>query len=100
MAKIAVDFSNQVILTSDNPRYEDPLEILAEMEAGIPKEEKRQVITIENRKEAIKTAVILAKDHDMILIAGKGHETYQESKGSKLPFDDKKVLTDCFSMLQ
>jgi UDP-N-acetylmuramoyl-L-alanyl-D-glutamate--2,6-diaminopimelate ligase len=99
MAKIAVDYSDRVILTSDNPRTEDPLKILSEMETGIPEADKQKVITIANRKEAIKTASLLAKNHDMILVAGKGHETYQDIGGKKLPFDDKKVINDCFSIL-
>ncbi|MBX7240671.1 MAG: UDP-N-acetylmuramoyl-L-alanyl-D-glutamate--2,6-diaminopimelate ligase [Bacteroidia bacterium] len=92
MAKIAAENSNTVILTSDNPRFEKPDEILAEMSAGVPLELKRNVFQIENRKEAIGVAVRLAKPADIILIAGKGHETYQEIEGVKYPFDDKETV--------
>ena len=100
MAKIASDYSEQVILTSDNPRNEDPQKILADMQKGVPDTHRSRVLTIENRKEAIKTALLLARDHDMVLVAGKGHETYQETKGERLPFDDKKVMEDCFAMIR
>lgn len=94
MARIAADYSTQVILTSDNPRDEDPETIIHEMEAGIPFQKKRSVLSITDRKQAIKTACILAKKGDIILVAGKGHEKYQEIKGVKYPFDDKQILTD------
>ncbi|RYD70621.1 MAG: UDP-N-acetylmuramoyl-L-alanyl-D-glutamate--2,6-diaminopimelate ligase, partial [Sphingobacteriales bacterium] len=94
MAKIASDLSNQVILTSDNPRNEDPDTILKEMEAGIPYSRKGEVLTITDRRQAIKTACKLAQKGDIILIAGKGHEKYQEIKGVRYDFDDKQVLTE------
>lgn len=94
MAEVAIRLADQVILTSDNPRSEDPECILDDMEAGIAEEEKGKFIRITDRKTAIKTAVKIAKDIDLILVAGKGHEKYQEIKGEKLPFDDKKVLTE------
>jgi UDP-N-acetylmuramoyl-L-alanyl-D-glutamate--2,6-diaminopimelate ligase len=100
MAEIAVRLSDQVILTSDNPRDEDPQQILNEMMAGVPITGKRKVMTIENRKEAIGVACRLAAPEDIILVAGKGHETYQEIKGVKHPFDDRKVLTETFKMLE
>jgi UDP-N-acetylmuramoyl-L-alanyl-D-glutamate--2,6-diaminopimelate ligase len=89
-----------VIFTSDNPRSEDPLEILKDMETGLNTAAKRKYISIVDRREAIKTAISLAKPEDILLIAGKGHEKYQEIKGVKYPFDDKKVLIELFSMLE
>jgi UDP-N-acetylmuramoyl-L-alanyl-D-glutamate--2,6-diaminopimelate ligase len=94
MAKIAADYSTQVILTSDNPRDEDPDTIIHEMEAGVPFQKKKSVLSITDRKQAIKTACTIAKKGDIILVAGKGHEKYQEIKGVKYPFDDKQILTD------
>jgi UDP-N-acetylmuramoyl-L-alanyl-D-glutamate--2,6-diaminopimelate ligase len=96
MAKVASELSDRVILTSDNPRSEDPLVILDEMKEGIVAEKKGRVLTIPDRKEAIRTAVSISKKGDIILLAGKGHEKYQEIKGVKYPFDDKKVLTESF----
>ncbi|MEO0897658.1 MAG: UDP-N-acetylmuramoyl-L-alanyl-D-glutamate--2,6-diaminopimelate ligase [Bacteroidota bacterium] len=92
MAKIAADASNQVILTSDNPRSEEPESIIEEMFVGVPKIDQRKVLRITNRREAIKTACALAQEGDIILVAGKGHETYQEIKGVKHPFDDRNEL--------
>jgi UDP-N-acetylmuramoyl-L-alanyl-D-glutamate--2,6-diaminopimelate ligase len=92
MARIAAVYSQKVVLTSDNPRSEDPEQILNEMESGIPAENLSQVIRITDRQVAIKTAVMLANPGDVILIAGKGHEKYQEINGKKFPFDDKKLL--------
>lgn len=92
MAKIASELSDRVILTSDNPRDEDPENILDEMEAGIPGELYKKTLRITDRKSAIKTAVAMASKGDIILVAGKGHEKYQEVKGVKHPFDDKQVL--------
>ena len=94
MAKVACDYSQQVILTSDNPRTEQPDDILKDMEAGIPPYASQKTITISNRKEAIKVACKLAKDNDIILVAGKGHEKYQEINGVKHPFDDKEILKE------
>jgi UDP-N-acetylmuramoyl-L-alanyl-D-glutamate--2,6-diaminopimelate ligase len=88
MAETACAFSNKVILTSDNPRTEEPHKILADMEAGVPVAFKQHVLTIENRREAIKTACHLLPDNGVLLIAGKGHETYQEINGIKTHFDD------------
>ena len=96
MAEIACKFSDKVVLTSDNPRSEDPEEILRQMNAGVPVTDKRKVLTITDRKEAIKTACMLAGKGDIILLAGKGHEKYQEIKGVKNPFDDKAILRDTF----
>jgi UDP-N-acetylmuramoyl-L-alanyl-D-glutamate--2,6-diaminopimelate ligase len=94
MAKIACVGSDKVILTSDNPRTEDPGQIIKDMEQGIDPVEARKVITVPDRKEAIKTACAIARSHDIILVAGKGHEKYQEIKGVKHPFDDRKVLME------
>jgi UDP-N-acetylmuramoyl-L-alanyl-D-glutamate--2,6-diaminopimelate ligase len=92
MASIAVKLSDKVVLTSDNPRDEDPMEIIREMQTGITPSEARKTLVIPNREEAIKTACLLAKENDILLVAGKGHETYQEIKGVKYPFDDREVL--------
>lgn len=92
MAKIACEKSNKVILTSDNPRSENPEDIIHDMEKGVDPEYSNKVISIINRKEAIKTACALAKPGDIILVAGKGHEKYQEIHGVKHPFDDKEIL--------
>jgi len=100
MAKLATQFSEQVILTSDNPRDEDPLDILKEMEAGVNPVDFKKTLTIVDRKEAIKTAVRFAEKGDIILIAGKGHETYQEIKGVKYPFDDREVVKEMLNLLK
>ena len=100
MGQVACDLSDRVIFTSDNPRTEDPLEILADMEFGLTSSAKKKFISIADRKEAIKTAVNLAKREDIILVAGKGHEKYQDIKGVKYEFDDKKVLNDMFTLLE
>lgn len=92
MAKAACAFSDQVVLTSDNPRTEDPEAILADMWKGVPKDATRKVLTIVNRREAIRTAAALAQGTDIVLVAGKGHEKYQEINGERLPFDDKAEL--------
>ena len=94
MAKIAFEMSDILILTSDNPRDENPEDILHQMEEGIDISQKRKVLTILNRKEAIKTACAMAKSGDVILVAGKGHEKYQEIKGIKHHFDDKEILME------
>ncbi|SOD88825.1 UDP-N-acetylmuramoyl-L-alanyl-D-glutamate--2,6-diaminopimelate ligase [Spirosoma fluviale] len=97
MADIACRLSNRVILTSDNPRNEDPMDILEQMQAGVSPVDFKKTITIEDRHEAIRKAVELARPHDIILVAGKGHETYQEIKGIKYDFDDRVVLRDAFA---
>jgi UDP-N-acetylmuramoyl-L-alanyl-D-glutamate--2,6-diaminopimelate ligase len=98
MAAIACKYSHKVILTSDNPRSEDPIEIIKEMQQGITATDARKTLVIVDREEAIKTACMLAKEKDIILVAGKGHENYQEIKGVKHPFDDKEVLTRMLKM--
>lgn len=97
MAKIAVDYSHQVILTSDNPRFEKAEDIISDMKAGLSTRESLKVISITNREEAIKTAYQLATSGDVILVAGKGHETYQEIEGVKHHFDDKEVINKLFN---
>ena len=98
MAKIACNLSNKVILTSDNPRKEDPMEILAQMQKGVPPIDFKKTKTIEDRKEAIFYAVnTLAQAGDIILVAGKGHETYQDIQGVKHDFDDRLVLKEAFA---
>ena len=96
MAQEAVRQSDRVIITSDNPRFEEPQDIINDMIAGLNKEQMKKVITIVDRKEAIKTACMMAQKGDVILVAGKGHENYQEIKGVKHHFDDKEVLHEIF----
>jgi UDP-N-acetylmuramoyl-L-alanyl-D-glutamate--2,6-diaminopimelate ligase len=96
MAKVACDWSDKVILTSDNPRSEDPTQIIKDMEAGVDASNQRKTISIVDRREAIKTAVHLAQPGDIILLAGKGHEKYQDVKGVKSHFDDKEELIEQF----
>ena len=100
MAQIACEYSNKIILTSDNPRSEDPEDILNQMQAGISPVEMKKTLRISDRKEAIKTAVAFAKEGDIILIAGKGHEKYQEIKGVKHPFDDFEIVKENFNTLE
>ncbi|HMR57841.1 MAG TPA: UDP-N-acetylmuramoyl-L-alanyl-D-glutamate--2,6-diaminopimelate ligase [Cyclobacteriaceae bacterium] len=92
MAAIACKYSNKVILTSDNPRSEDPMEIIREMQKGVGPSEAKKTLVLVDREEAIKTACMMANEKDIVLVAGKGHENYQEIKGVKHPFDDKEVL--------
>lgn len=94
MAAVAAKMSDKVILTSDNPRFEDPDEIIRQMKEGLDEEAKRHVLSITNRREAIRTAVALANKGDIILLAGKGHENYQEINGIKNHFDDKEELSE------
>ncbi len=98
MAEVACEHSDKVILTSDNPRSEDPMQIIKDMEKGVGVVARRKCISIVDRKEAIKTAVSLAKAEDIILVAGKGHEKYQEIKGVRNHFDDKEVVKEVFEM--
>ncbi len=96
MAAIATALSNRAILTSDNPRSENPEDILRDMKTGIDPAQKKNTLVITDRREAIKTAYALANAGDIILVAGKGHEKYQEINGVRYPFDDKQVLTELF----
>jgi len=97
MAKIAAENSDKAIFTSDNPRNEEPQSILDQMQKGVDPSTIRKVLTIENRKEAIRTAYMISEPGDVILVAGKGHEKYQEVKGVKYPFDDVKILMELFN---
>ena len=96
MAKQAVQLSDKVIITSDNPRFEDPQDIINDMLAGLDAQDMKKVLSIVDRKEAIRTACMLAYKNDVVLVAGKGHETYQGIKGVKHHFDDKEVLAEIF----
>jgi UDP-N-acetylmuramoyl-L-alanyl-D-glutamate--2,6-diaminopimelate ligase len=99
MAQVACDWSDKVILTSDNPRTEDPQAIVNDMELGVSPTNKRKTLVILDRKEAIKTACHLANPGDIILLAGKGHEKYQEINGIRNHFDDKEILTEQFNLI-
>jgi UDP-N-acetylmuramoyl-L-alanyl-D-glutamate--2,6-diaminopimelate ligase len=100
MAAAACEYSDRAIFTSDNPRSEDPEQILLEMEAGLNTAARRKYSKIADRKEAIRMALNLAKPDDIVLIAGKGHEKYQEIKGVKHPFDDKQILLEMIALLE
>ena len=99
MANIATSMSNKVIITSDNPRTEDPIDIIADMEAGVEAQNQRKTVSIVDRKQAIKTACQLASPNDIILIAGKGHETYQEINGVRHAFDDMEIVKEFLDQL-
>ncbi len=98
MAAVACNLSTQVILTSDNPRSENPDSIIEDMLAGLDVQQMKKVLVITDRKQAIKTACRLATENDIVLVAGKGHEKYQEIKGEKLPFDDKEELKEVLNI--
>ncbi|MFM8241890.1 MAG: Mur ligase family protein, partial [Crocinitomicaceae bacterium] len=100
MAEIAAKMSQQVILTSDNPRTEDPARILQDMECGLTSDLQTKSISVLDRKQAIKTAILLAQPGDIILIAGKGHEKYQEIMGVKYDFDDFKITQELTNELK
>ena len=96
MAQFACQWSDQVILTSDNPRSEDPKTIINEMKAGLNASHMKKVLCLEDRREAIKLGVTLCSEGDILLVAGKGHEKYQEIKGERFPFDDMAILKEHF----
>ncbi len=98
MAREAVEGSDRVIITSDNPRFEEPQEIIDDMLAGLGKEQMRKVVSIPDRREAIRTACMMARPGDVVLVAGKGHEDYQEVKGVKHHFDDHEVIKEAFGI--
>ena len=98
MAQEAVKGSSRVIITSDNPRFEEPQDIINDMLEGLTDEQKKKVLSIADRKEAIKTACALAQQGDVVVVAGKGHENYQEIKGVKHHFDDKEVIKEIFNI--
>lgn len=97
MSQAALRYSDRLIITSDNPRTEDPLTIIKEMEAGVAVEQRSKVLSIADRKEAIRVAYQLAKPGDIIVVAGKGHEKYQEVNGIRYHFDDKEILELTFN---
>ncbi len=97
MAQAACELSDKVIITSDNPRTEDPAAIIDDMMKGVSVDDRKKVLIISDRREAIKTACFIAQPADVILLAGKGHEKYQEVKGIRYPFDDKEILTEQFN---
>jgi UDP-N-acetylmuramoyl-L-alanyl-D-glutamate--2,6-diaminopimelate ligase len=99
MGHIASDMSNTAIFTSDNPRTESPSLIIEEIESGVEAQNTRKILSIENREQAIKTACQLASANDIILVAGKGHETYQETNGKRIDFDDFKMVKDFLKSL-
>jgi UDP-N-acetylmuramoyl-L-alanyl-D-glutamate--2,6-diaminopimelate ligase len=100
MASVACEYSDTAIFTADNPRSEDPQVIIDDMTENMKSAHKRKYLCIPDRKEAIKTAVNLASNGDILLVAGKGHEKYQEIKGTKYPFDDKKILEELFRVME
>jgi len=100
MAQIACEMSDKIILTSDNPRSENPDEIIKDMREGVDGVHFKKVLAIVNREEAIRTACSLAGGGDIILVAGKGHEKYQEINGEKLPFDDMKIIEETFELMK
>jgi UDP-N-acetylmuramoyl-L-alanyl-D-glutamate--2,6-diaminopimelate ligase len=99
MAGIATEWSDKVVLTSDNPRNENPELIIQEMEQGVSAQNFKKSLSIVDRKQAIKTACQLAQANDIILIAGKGHETYQEIQGVRHDFDDMKTIKELLEQL-
>ena len=98
MAQEAVKQSDRVIITSDNPRFEEPQDIINDMLAGLDGEQMKKVVSIADRREAIRTATMLAQPGDVILVAGKGHEPYQEIKGVKHHFDDHEEIRKAFGL--
>ena len=100
MANIASTLSDKVVITSDNPRSENPEDIIAEMEKGVEAQNYKKTVSIVDRKQAIKTACQLAQPNDIILIAGKGHETYQEIQGVRHHFDDMEVVKELLEQMQ
>lgn len=99
MGAIAAKLSDKVVVTSDNPRNEDPDEIIGQVLEGIPQTLRNKVLSVADRSQAIRTAVMLAAEEDIVLVAGKGHEKYQEIKGERFPFEDKKVLEDALTSI-
>jgi UDP-N-acetylmuramoyl-L-alanyl-D-glutamate--2,6-diaminopimelate ligase len=99
MGHIASALSTKVIFTSDNPRTEDPDKIIEEVEAGVEPQNFKKILSVTNRKQAIKTACQMANQNDIILIAGKGHETYQEVNGERIDFNDLKIVSEFLKQL-
>ena len=98
MAQEAVKNSDRVIITSDNPRFEDPQEIINDMLAGLTEKQRQKVLSIVDRREAIRTACMMAQPGDVILVDGKGHEDYQIVQGVKHHFDDHEVISEAFGL--
>ena len=96
MGKIAAELSSKVIFTSDNPRTEEPQQIIDDMTAGVESNKKKNILVITDRREAIRTACTMARNGDVVLIAGKGHETYQEIMGKRSYFNDKQIVEEIF----
>jgi len=99
MAGIACELSDKVIITSDNPRSEEPEAIIMDMMKGVESDQTRKVMSITNRREAIRAACMMAQPGDILLIAGKGHEKYQEIKGERQHFDDLEEVQNCFKLI-
>lgn len=99
MAKIAAKYSNRIIITSDNPRFEKAEDIMDDINSGLSPIDRKIALNIVDRKEAIKTAILTAKPNSIILIAGKGHENYQIINGVKSHFDDKEIINECFNLI-
>ena len=97
MAQEALRQSDRVVITSDNPRFEDPQAIIADMLAGLSAQQMKKVLTITDRREAIRAACMMAQRGDVVLVAGKGHEDYQEVQGVKHHFDDREEIERCFA---
>lgn len=100
MGNIASALSDQVVITSDNPRFEDPQLIIDQIESGVLKEHRKKTLSVVDRKQAIKTACKFAEKGDILLIAGKGHETYQDVQGVKHHFDDKEIVEEILIELE
>jgi UDP-N-acetylmuramoyl-L-alanyl-D-glutamate--2,6-diaminopimelate ligase len=98
MAQEAAKYSDRVIITSDNPRFEEPQDIIQDMLAGLNEEQLKRTISITDRREAIRAAAMMAKQGDVILVAGKGHEPYQDIKGVKHHFDDHEEVKAAFNL--
>jgi len=98
MASIALKYSDRVVLTSDNPRSEDPMAILEDMQQGIGDDQGHKTVSISDRREGIRTACMMAEKNDIILVAGKGHETYQEIQGVRHHFDDREIIREFFNL--
>jgi len=100
MAQVSAKYSNKIIVTSDNPRFEEPEQIIEDIKSGFTVSERARALFITDRREAIRTAAALAKPGSLILVAGKGHENYQDVKGVKHHFDDKEIIQEIFDIKQ
>ena len=100
MAQVSAKYSNKIIVTSDNPRFEEPEQIIEDIKKGFTLTERSRALFITDRREAIRTAAALAQPGSLILVAGKGHENYQDVKGVKHHFDDKEIIQEIFDIKQ